>query len=85
PAAGSTIEVHTLQHEYQLLVKLPGFRQDSIILATKRRQVLHVFADRWDNGGAHFERRISFGYDADLAHVKAHFCGDMLRITIPRR
>ncbi|KIM45291.1 hypothetical protein M413DRAFT_441971 [Hebeloma cylindrosporum] len=85
PASDSTIEVHTLQHEYQLLVKLPGFSRDGITLATKRRRVLHVVADRWDNGGAHFERRVSFGYDADLGHVKADFHGDMLRITIPRR
>lgn len=33
----------------------------------------------------HFERRISFGYDADLAQVRAEFDGVMLRIAIPRR
>jgi hypothetical protein len=33
----------------------------------------------------HFERRISFGYDADLGHVRAEFDGDMLHITVPRR
>jgi hypothetical protein len=33
----------------------------------------------------HFERRVSFGYDADLAHVRADFDGLMLCITVPRR
>lgn len=35
--------------------------------------------------GGHFERRISFGYDADLVGVRAEFDGDMLRIVVPRR
>ncbi|PPQ68027.1 hypothetical protein CVT25_014487 [Psilocybe cyanescens] len=85
PAPGSTIEVHTLQHEYQLHVKLPGFSWDGITLATKRRRILHVVADRWDHGGGHFERRVAFGYDADLTQVKADFHSDLLRVTIPRR
>ncbi|KAF8160737.1 hypothetical protein B0H34DRAFT_697904 [Crassisporium funariophilum] len=85
PATDSSIEVHTKQHEYQLLVRLPGFNFDSITLATKRKRILHVVADRWENGGGHFERRIAFGYDADLNHVKAAFDGEMLRISIPRR
>jgi len=51
PARDSTIEVHTLQHEYRLHVRLPGFNRDAIILATKRKHILHVVADRWDNGG----------------------------------
>ena len=33
----------------------------------------------------HFERRISFGYDADLTQVRAEFDGEHLRITVPRR
>ena len=33
----------------------------------------------------HFERRISFGYDADLVQVRAEFDGTMLRIVVPRR
>ena len=43
--------MRTLGHEYQLLVKLPGFSWDGITLATKRKRVLHVVADRWDNVG----------------------------------
>ncbi|KAF8973050.1 hypothetical protein BDZ97DRAFT_1645013, partial [Flammula alnicola] len=85
PAPDSTIEVHSLQHEYQLHVRLPGFSWDGITLATKRRRILHVVADRWDNGGGHFERRVAFGYDADLSQVKADFNGEMLRVSIPRR
>jgi hypothetical protein len=33
----------------------------------------------------HFERRISFGYDADLAQVRAEFNGELLTVIIPRR
>ena len=33
----------------------------------------------------HFERRISFGYDADLGHVRAEFDGEILRVIVPRR
>ena len=47
----SWIEVETLQHEYKLHVRLPGFAQDGITLATKRRRILHVVADKWENGG----------------------------------
>ena len=47
----SWIEVETLQHEYKLHVRLPGFTQDGITLATKRRRILHVVADKWEDGG----------------------------------
>ena len=47
----SWIEVETLQHEYKLHVRLPGFTRDGITLATKRRRILHVVADKWENGG----------------------------------
>ena len=33
----------------------------------------------------HFERRISFGYDADLTQVRAEFDGEHLRIIVPRQ
>jgi len=33
----------------------------------------------------HFERRISFGYDADLSQVRAEFDGELLRVIVPRR
>ena len=47
----SWIEVETLQHEYKLNVRLPGFTPEGITLATKRRRILHVVADKWENGG----------------------------------
>lgn len=83
--ADSWLEVETLRHEYRLFARLPGFSREGITLATKRRRILHLVADKWDNGGGHFERRISFGYDADLVQVRAEFDGEMLRVLIPRR
>ncbi|KAE9403884.1 hypothetical protein BT96DRAFT_814403 [Gymnopus androsaceus JB14] len=87
PPADSWIEVETTPAEYRLNIRLPGFKRDGITLATKRRRILHVVADSWPDTpqGGHFERRISFGYDADLVGVRAEFDGDMLRIVVPRR
>ncbi|KAJ6521948.1 hypothetical protein DFH09DRAFT_938750 [Mycena vulgaris] len=85
PPVDSWIEVETTQAEYRLIVRLPGFKRDGITLATKKRRILHVVADSWEEGGGHFERRISFGYDADLAQVRAEFDGELLRVIIPRR
>ncbi|KIM45288.1 hypothetical protein M413DRAFT_66521 [Hebeloma cylindrosporum] len=85
PPPDSWIQVETTPTEYRLHVRLPGFSREGITLATKRRRILHVVADRWGEGGGHFERRISFGYDADLVHVRAEFDGVMLKIIIPRR
>ncbi|PPQ68036.1 hypothetical protein CVT25_014497 [Psilocybe cyanescens] len=85
PPPDSWIQVETTMSEYRLHVRLPGFSREGITLATKRRRILHVVADSWDNGGGHFDRRISFGYDADLVQVRAEFDGVMLRIIIPRR
>ncbi|KAJ7646943.1 hypothetical protein FB45DRAFT_732789 [Roridomyces roridus] len=81
----SWIEVETTQAEYRLVVRLPGFKRDGITLATKKRRILHVVANSWEEGGGHFERRISFGYDADLAQVRAEFDGELLKVIIPRR
>ncbi|KAH9485557.1 hypothetical protein JR316_0002467 [Psilocybe cubensis] len=85
PPPDSWIQVETTMNEYRLNVRLPGFSREGITLATKRRRILHVVADSWENGGGHFERRISFGYDADLVQVRAEFDGVMLRIVVPRR
>lgn len=86
PPADSWIEVETTPQEYRLNVRLPGFKRDAITLATKKRRILHVVADSWEKeGGGHFERRISFGYDADLVCVRAEFDGEMLKIIVPRR
>lgn len=85
PPPNTWIAVETFQSEYRLLVRLPGFSRDGITIATRRRRILHVVADSWEPGGGHFERRVSFGYDADLAQVRAEFDGEMLRIVVPRR
>ena len=55
------------------------------MLSTRRRRILHIAADSWEAGGGHFERRISFGYDADLARVRAEFDGEHLRVLVPRK
>ena len=76
--------METLSSEYNLVVRLPGFRRDAIILATCRQRILHLVADSWEFDGGHVEHRISFGYDADLSHVCAEFNGELLRVIIPR-
>ncbi|KZT10788.1 uncharacterized protein LAESUDRAFT_350027 [Laetiporus sulphureus 93-53] len=81
----SYIAVETNPREYRLLVKLPGFRRDAITLSTRKGRILHVVADSWEPNGGHFERRISFGYDADLGQVRAEFDGEFLRVIVPRR
>ncbi|KAH7920714.1 hypothetical protein BV22DRAFT_1020725 [Leucogyrophana mollusca] len=85
PPPDTWIAVESSASEYSLIVRLPGFRRDGITLATRRRRILHVVADSWEPGGGHFERRVSFGYDADLAQVRAEFDGELLRIIVPRR
>lgn len=44
-----------------------------------------VMTDASVRSSGHFERRISFGYDADLPQVRAEFDGELLKIIIPRR
>jgi hypothetical protein len=54
--------------------------------AWRRYVTVLQFLNVKSNGGAgHFERRISFGYDADLGHVRAEFDGEILRVIVPRR
>lgn len=33
----------------------------------------------------HFERRVAYGYDADLGQVRAEFDGEHLLVRVPRR
>lgn len=40
--------------------------------------------DLSNSSGGHFERRISFGHDADVVQIRAEFDGEMLRVYIPR-
>jgi len=79
------IAVETLAREYKLVVRLPGYRRDSITLSTRKRRILHLVADSWEPEGGHFERRISFGYDAELSQIRAEFDGDFLKVIVPRR
>ncbi|KAL5528378.1 hypothetical protein ACEPAF_7514 [Sanghuangporus sanghuang] len=85
PPADTYITVETTETEYRLIVRLPGYNRDAIMLSTRRRRILHIAADSWEAGGGHFERRISFGYDADLARVRAEFDGEHLRVIVPRK
>ncbi|KAG8736046.1 hypothetical protein FRC10_009860 [Ceratobasidium sp. 414] len=73
---------------WAITVRLPGLHPDGITIGTRRGRVLVIVADNYndnDDGAGHFERRISFGYDADMANIRAEFNGDMLRVTVPRR
>ncbi|KAG8783355.1 hypothetical protein FRC12_019832 [Ceratobasidium sp. 428] len=73
---------------WAITVRLPGFHPDGITIGTRRGRVLVIVADNYndnDDGAGHFERRISFGYDADMANIRAEFNGDVLRVTVPRR
>ncbi|KAI0645781.1 hypothetical protein C8Q79DRAFT_715798 [Trametes meyenii] len=81
----SFIAVDTKPGEYRLIVRLPGFRRDAITVSTRKRRILHVVADSWEPNGGHFEQRISFGYDALLALVRAEFDGEHLQVIVPRR
>lgn len=85
PPPDTWIAVETSPSEYRLIVRLPGFRRDGITIATRRRRILHVVADSWEPEGGHFERRVLFGYDGDLAQVRAEFDGQLLHIIVPRR
>ncbi|OBZ71003.1 hypothetical protein A0H81_09189 [Grifola frondosa] len=85
PPQDSYISVETNTGEYRLIVRLPGFSRDSITVSTRKRRILHVVADSWEPNGGHFEQRISFGYDAMLAQVRAEFDGEHLQVIVPRR
>ncbi|KAJ9098940.1 hypothetical protein QFC19_006164 [Naganishia cerealis] len=51
---------------------------------TRKTKCVHLVADRWDDG-AHFERKIAFGTDADFSKgITARFDGNELQIEIPR-
>lgn len=80
--------VQTTSNAYILTTFLLGYQRDEITLSTRKRRVLHVVADPFlsaSRGTGHFERRISFGYDADMAHIRAEFNDGVLKIVVPRR
>lgn len=86
PAPASTdFHIETHSTHYILKTKLPGFSLDGITLATKHHRQLVIVADKWDeSNGGHFERRVTFGEDANLRCTRANFDGTLLKITVPR-
>ena len=84
---GPHMTVQTTSTAYILTTFLLGYQRDEITLSTRKRRVLHVVADPFlsSRGTGHFERRISFGYDADMARIRAEFNDGVLKIVVPRR
>ncbi|CAE6498855.1 unnamed protein product [Rhizoctonia solani] len=91
-----SVDVHP--DKYVLACRMPHFDHSSITVATRRGRLLVIAADRWDTlepvpmsldpappQPAHFERRITFGWDADMTHIRAEFDGVTLHVTVPRR
>lgn len=119
PPANTWIAVETLESEYSLLVRLPGFTRNGMLVFFLSLPVFFIdpppvapspqrgvaYYMLWLIRGSlkavrrtvsitappvtlylgHFERRVSFGYDAELSQVRAEFDGEMLRIVVPRR
>ena len=87
PQGPHYMTVQTPSTAYILTTFLPGYQRDEIAPSTRKRRVLHVVADPFisSRGTGHFERRISFGYDANMAHIRAEFNGGVLKIIVPRR
>jgi len=83
------IAVSTHPTHYEIIVRLEGVSLNSITLSTRRRRVLHIaadcYADGHPGGGGHWERRIGFGWDADLTAVRAEFDGRFLKVVVPRK
>jgi hypothetical protein len=83
--ASTELKVETHPTHYTLKTKLPGYDLNGITLATKHQRELVIIADAYDErDGGHFERRVTFGTDADLRATKAIFDGTLLKITVPR-
>ncbi|PWN44088.1 hypothetical protein IE81DRAFT_282123, partial [Ceraceosorus guamensis] len=87
PAPPEThLSIETSDLCYTLITSLPGFSLDAITLATKHHRQLVIVADKWDEAtGGHFERRVTFGHDADLKRTTASFDGSQLKIVVPKR
>lgn len=87
-----TVEVDTASSAYTLSIHLPSFHRDEITVSLRKHRVLHIVADRFltlssvlhNTEDEHFEKRISFGYDADMRGVRADFSEGILRVVVPR-
>lgn len=88
-----TVEVNTTPSAYTLSIHLPSFHRDEITVSLRKHRVLHIVADKFltvsgvlhNAEDEHFEKRISFGYDADMRGVRADFSDGVLRVTVPRK
>ncbi|WFC97311.1 hypothetical protein MYAM1_000021 [Malassezia yamatoensis] len=76
------------EYQYTLSLHVPHFSLEGITVATKgfNRRTLYIIATRWDNGeNEFFERRVTFGADADMTAIHARFDGEHLHVEIPRK
>ena len=88
-----TVEVNTAPSAYTLTIPLLSFHRDEITVSLRKHRVLHIVADKFltlsnvlhNAEDEHFEKRISFGYDADMRGVRADFSEGILRVVVPRR
>ncbi|KAG8739838.1 hypothetical protein FRC10_005068 [Ceratobasidium sp. 414] len=93
-----SVTVDVRPDKYLLVCRMPHFHHSSITVATRRGRLLVIAADRWDTEPApfnldanirplpaHFERRITFGWDADMTRIRAEFDGQVLHVSVPRR
>ncbi|KAG9118816.1 hypothetical protein FRC07_006488 [Ceratobasidium sp. 392] len=90
-----SVTVDVRPDKYLLVCRMPHFNHSSITVATRRGRLLVIAADRWDTEPApfsldapppaHFERRITFGWDADMTRIRAEFDGAVLHVSVPRR
>ena len=88
-----TVEVNTTSSAYTLSIHLPAFHRDEITVSLRKHRVLHIVADRFltlsnvlhNAEDEHFEKRISFGYDADMRCVRADFSEGVLKVVVPRK
>lgn len=66
-------------------VSLPGFELTNITVAMRRGRRVHIVADKWGDGGGHFEKLISLGPDVSSSTPRAEFNGTILLVYIARR
>ncbi|ORY27100.1 hypothetical protein BCR39DRAFT_539252 [Naematelia encephala] len=77
------IAVKSTPTTYAIMVWLPGFSLDNILITTKGQRTVHIVADHWDEGD-HAQWDIRLGDDADMRAVSAKFSGAELRVSIAR-
>lgn len=80
------VVISTTPDAYTVTIHIPGVSIDGLTLAMKghHRRTLHVMANRWDSD-EHFERRITFGPDADMSSIRARFEDGHLYVDVLRK